>query len=161
MANIPDELDPSEFEIHVEKILKGKGSVKAAREIMRIFCERAKLESFPSSFPLPILQLLVYAFEGYLSGGLPDLEKSLGVKKPGRPPQPKIRARNIAMVADVIRLNMKKRTLTDNRKGAGAFSKIAEIYGVSAEEVRDQYFDKEIQNEAVARIVAARLVKPD
>lgn len=161
MPGISNELDSSEFEIQVDKILRGKGSVKAAREIMRIFCERAKLESFPSSFPLPILRLLVHAFEGYLSGELPNLEKSLGVRKKGRPPQLKIRARNVAMVADVIRLEMKERTLTDNREGPGAFSEIAEIYRISAEEVRDQYFDQEIQNEAVALIVAARLRKFD
>jgi hypothetical protein len=155
-----DELVGYDIEHHVRKILEGNGNPDAARNLIQGFCRQAKLLRFPSSpFHESLLELLVYAFEGYLSGDRPDIARSLGLKARGRPVDPIVRERNILMVVDVLTLEMSGENLTENSKRPGAFQVVAERYGIGPSEVRDQYYNKDILVEAMARICCERLSK--
>jgi len=134
-------LPEEDVEYYVSRIKKGDADIAGSRALLRLFCDRAKNLKFPESpFPDPLLELLVCAFDNYLSGSEKDLEKSLGLKRRGKPVNPKIRGRNKLIAADVMRLAFDGIPLMDNLAGEGAFSIVAERNKISESKVRDIYY---------------------
>lgn len=125
----------------VNLIREGKPDIEGSKALLSLFCKRAKKLKFPASpFPEPLLELLVSVFEKYLSGEAKDLEKSLGLKRRGKPPNPAIEKRNIFIALDVLRLHFTGKPLVDNRIEQGAFSIIGEANELSDNEIRDIYY---------------------
>jgi len=158
-----EELGSLNIELAVRNIREGNPDLAAARAMLRIFfCARAKELHFPESpFPDEYLALLISAFERYLSGEKLDIEKSLGLKRGGRPPDPKIHERNVIITMEVMHLESEGRTVTDSRKGEGAFAEVAANHNLSESQVRDIYSDKEKQIKIIAEILTNRLKKSD
>ena len=126
---------------YVALIREGNPDIEGSKGLLRLFCARAKnLKFLVSPFPEPLLELLVSAFENYLSGKEKDIEKSLGLKRRGRPVSRKIQQRNVFIAIDVLRLHLEGKPLTDNRDEQGAFSTIADNSRLSDSEVRDIYY---------------------
>ena len=126
---------------YVALVREGNPNIEGSKGLLRLFCARAKKLKFPvSPFPEPLLELLISAFEKYLSGEETDLEKALGLKRRGRPVDPKIEKRNIFIALDVLRLHLDNKPLVDNRDEKGAFSTVAEANSLSESEVRDIYY---------------------
>ena len=126
---------------YVSLVRKGNPNIEGSKGLLRLFCARAKKLKFPvSPFPEPLLELLISAFEKYLSGDERDLEKALGLKRRGRPVDPKTEKRNIFIALDVLRLHLDNKPLVDNRDEQGAFSTVAEAKSLSDSEVRDIYY---------------------
>ena len=133
---------PEGVAYYVSRIKKGNPDIEGSKALLRLFCDRAKKLKFPKSqFPVPLLELLVSAFEEYLSGSETDLEKSLGLKRRGKPVNPKIRERNKLIAADVMRLTIDGIPLMDNSDRQGAFSIIAERRNLSENKIRDIYYE--------------------
>jgi hypothetical protein len=150
-------LSQEDVTYYISRIKEGNPDTEQSRALLRLFCVRAKELKFPDSpFPDALLELLIAAFEGYLSGDQKDLEKSLGLKRRGRPVNPEIVSRNKLIAADVIRIVLEKnKPLADNSKEQGAFSIVAESYELSDSEVRDIYYKHE--NDGLAIILCERL----
>ncbi len=135
-------LREEDLEYYVSRIKKGDPDIAASRALLRLFCDYAKNLKFPESpFSDHLLKLLVCAFENYLSGSEKDLEKSLGLKRRGKPVNPKIRERNKHIAADVMRLKFDGIPLMGNSDREGAFSIIAERNKLSENNVRDIYYE--------------------
>ena len=155
-----NELGPWNIERAVRNIRKGDPDPAAARGMLRLFCTRAKELHFPEwPFPEEYLALLVSAFERYLSGEELDIAKSLGLKRRGRPGSPEIQQRNVYIAAEVLRLEIQGRPVTDNADGEGAIADVAERHGLSASQVRDIYY--EYLNDGMAQLVLERRRKKD
>jgi len=140
-----DEISMDEVRHLVSLIQKGDPDVEGSKKLLRLFCDRAKKLTFPSSpFPPPLLDLIVEAFERYLSGKERDLAKSLGLKRRGRPRKGGTQRRNLAIADKVFRLKERGNTLLANRENAnwdGTFETVAQKYGVSELQVRNIYYD--------------------
>ena len=138
---------------YISLIKEGNPDTEGSRALLRLFCHRAKQLRFPEApFPEPLLVFLVDVFERYLSGKEKDLEKALGLKRRGRPPDPEILKRNHFIAADVCRLEMGGKSLTGSRADLdGAFVEVAEKHGLSESEVRDIYYKH--QNSGLAIIL--------
>ena len=106
-----------------------------------------------------MLELLISAFEKYLSGEERDLEKALGLKRRGRPVDPNIEKRNIFIALDVLRLHLDNKPLVDNKNEQGAFSTVAEAKSLSDSEVRDIYYKH--RDDAMAVEICSRLQEND
>jgi len=151
-------LREEDVEYYVSRIKKGDPDIEGSKALLRLFCDDAKNLKFPESpFSDPLLKLLVCAFENYLSGSEKDLEKSLGLKRRGRPVNPKIRERNKLIAADVIRLKLDGKPLADNFYTQGAFSTIAERQKLSESEVRDIYY--EYKYDGMSILISERLAE--
>lgn len=87
------------------------------------------------------------------------LLKALGPKRLGRPVNNAIQQRNVYIAAEVIRLEIAGRPVTDNAKGEGAFAEVAARHSLSESEVRDIYY--EYLNDGMSQILLERLRKPD
>jgi hypothetical protein len=139
----------------VDKIREGDPDVEGSRQLLRLFCVRAKKLKFPASpFPEPLLKLLVSAFEKYLSGEETDIAKSLGLKRRGKPPDPAIPERNAYIAKDVLLLHEQGIPLMSNRQQAGAFERVATECDLSEGEVRDIYYAH--KNAGLALIIMDR-----
>ena len=157
-----EELGSLNIELAVRNIRKGNPDKAAARVMLRRFCDRAKELHFPESpFSDEYLALLISAFERYLSGEELDIAKSLGLKKGGHPPDPKIQERNVNITIEVMHLESEGLPVTDNREGEGAFAEVAEHYNLSESQVKDIYYDEEIKIKSMAEIITKRLRKSD
>ena len=142
---------------YVSLIREGKPNIDGSQGLLRLFCVRAKNLKFPvSPFPEPLIELIVSAFENYLSGKEKDLEKSLGLKRGGRPVDTEIETRNKFIAINVLELQLKGKPLTDNKNEQGAFSTVAEIQGLSDSEIRDSYY--KYQTDAMSYILTSRLL---
>jgi len=150
---------PEGVAYYVSRIKKGNPDIEGSKALLRFFCDRAKDLKLPNSpFPVPLLKLLVSAFEGYLSGSETDLEKSLGLKRSGRPVNLKTRERNKHIAADVLRITIdSNKPLIDNRRGKGAFSIVAKRNKLSENKVRDIYY--EYKDDGMSILVYERLDK--
>lgn len=144
---------------YIALIREGNPDTEGSRDLLRLFCHRAKKLKFPKSpLPEPLLAFLIDVFDGYLSGKQKDLERALGLKRLGRPPNPEILKRNHFIAADVCRLEMAGKSLTGSRADLdGAFAEVAEKHGLSESEVRDTYY--KFQNDGLAIIIAERIWK--
>jgi len=157
-----EELDSLNIELAVRNIRENNPDPAAARALLRLFCDRAKELHFPESpFPDEHLALLISAFERYLSGEELDIEKSLGLKRGGRPPDPKIQERNVIITMEIMHLESEGLPVTDNREGEGAFAEVAERHNLSESKVRDIYYDKNIMVKAMTEILTKRLRESD
>ena len=145
---------------YVSLIREGKPNIEGSQGLLRLFCARAKKLKFPvSPFPEPLLELLISAFEKYLSGEERDLEKALGLKRRGRPVDPDIQKRNILIALDVLRLYLDNKRLGDNKNEQGAISTVAEAKSLSDSEVRDIYYKH--RDDAMAVEICSRLQEND
>jgi hypothetical protein len=142
---------------YVSKAKEGKPDIEGSKALLRLFCERAKKLKFPDSpFPEPLLELLISAFENYLSGDEKDLEKSLGLKRRvGKPPSPEVEKRNINIAHEVLCKDIDGINLTINKISDGAFLEIAELHNLSDSEVRDIYYKH--LNDAISLELLKRL----
>lgn len=158
--NNEERIEPWRVQGYVSLALEGKPDGEGSKALLRLFCERAKKLKFPTSpFPEPLLVLMISAFEKYLSGEEKDLEKSLGLKRRGKPPGPEIQKRNIEIATEVLRLKLDDKPLTPSRESDGAFFMIATRYGLSEQEARDIFYEH--QNMARAVICRERLLQDD
>lgn len=151
-SNPSDDDLPSTGDVqhYVSLIREGNPDVEGSRALLRLFCARARKLKFPESpFPVPLLELLVSAFEGYLSGDEPDIKKSLGLTRRGKPPNHEIQKRNKFIAADVFRRIECGESLGSSRDGDGAFVAVAEKYGLSEGEVRDIYYKNKTEGMAI------------
>lgn len=157
-----EELGSLNIELAVRNIRENKPDLAAARALLRLFCDRAKELHFPESpFHDEYLALLISAIEQYLSGEELDIAKSLGLKKGGRPPDPKIQERNVIITMEIMHLVSEGLPVTDNKEGEGAFAEVAERYNLSESKVRDIYYDENIMVKAMTEILTKRLRKSD
>lgn len=153
-------MGPGTVSYYASLIQEGKPDVEGSRELLREFCRRARRLEHPSSpFPAPLLGVLVSAFERYLSGEAPDLEKSLGLKRIGTPADPEIPERNFWIAVEVFRLNAKGTPLRDNNAGPGAFSIVADRRALSESQVAEIYYQN--KNEAKIHDRILRLLSDD
>lgn len=137
-----DLLSVGDIANYVAKIHEGKPDVEGSKALLRLFCERSRANQYQrSAFPEAIVDLLVSAFEKYLSGEEMNLEKSLGLKRRGRPANPDIKKRNIFIARDVMLLNRSGKPLFDNFNEQGAVSTIAEKFKLGDNDVRDIYYE--------------------
>ena len=157
-----EELGSLNIELAVRNIRDGNPDLAAARALLRLFCDRAKELHFPESpFPDEHLALLISAFERYLSGEELDIEKSLGLKRSGRPPDPKIQERNVIITMEVMHLESEGQPVTDNREGEGAFAEVAAHYNLSENQVKDIHYDNKKDTKFWAEILTNRLKNSD
>lgn len=127
---------------YVGKIYEGEPDIEGSKALLRLFCEKGRGQQVKNSpFPQPIIELFVLAFEKYLSGEEMNLEKSLGLTRRGRPANPDVEKRNKFVALDVMRLNKSGKPLLDNASEQGAFSTIADKFGLGETEVRDIYYE--------------------
>jgi len=143
MAGNSDEeiLNAGQVVFLTNKIRDGDPDIEGSRLLLKLFCQRAKTLAFPRSpFPDALLTLVAEAFEKYLSGEERNLEKSLGLVRKGRPPNPEIEMRNVMIAADVVRLRQQGRSVKDSASEQGAFADVAEKYGLSESEVDKIYY---------------------
>lgn len=141
-----DNLSSGDITHLISLIKDGRPDIEGSRALLRLFCHRAKKLKFPASpFPEPLLGLLVSTFESYLSGEGKDLEKLLGLKRRGKPPNREIEKRNIFIAHQVLCLTIEGNQLVDNSAKQGAFSIVGEANMLSDSEVRDIYYKYQIE----------------
>ena len=141
---------------YVSLVREGNPNIEGSKGLLRLFCASAKKLKFPvSPFPEPLLELLISAFEKYLSGEERDLEKALGLKRRGKPVDPNIEKRNILIALDVLRLNLDNKPLVDNKNEQGAFSTVAEARNLSESMVSEIYYKH--HDDAMAVELCSRL----
>lgn len=122
-------------------ILEGNPDLEGSRELLKVFCARAKELSAPSlGFPEPIIEIIVLAFEKYLSGEENNINKSLGLVRRGRPITEEIIKRNHYIAADVERLVRLGKNKTVSKMSDGAFYLIGKKYSLSESEIQDIYY---------------------
>ncbi len=124
---------------YISKAKEGEPDPEGSRDLLRLFCARAKLRSLDSPSD-GLLRFISSAFEKYLSGEEKDLAKSLGLKKVGKPVNREIERRNVFIAFDVLCLHRSGKPLLGNRDERGAFSTIAEQRDLSDNQVRDIYY---------------------
>ncbi len=141
--------------------------VEGSKKLLRLFCDRAKRLTFPSSpFPQPLLDLIVHAFDGYLTGKEKDLEKALGLKPRSGRRWPESKGdTNLEIAVEVARLYDKGLPIMDPsrppteiqgdddekhleefyKRSLGACSLVGEKYGLTESRVRDIYYSHQIE----------------
>ncbi len=120
-------------------ILEGNPDPEFSSHLLKIFCVKAKKLS-SSEIPAPIIEIIVLAFEKYLSGDEKNINKSLGLIRRGKPKSRKVEDRNILIAADVERLIRLGVTKTLSKTSDGAFYIISKKYNLSESEIEDIYY---------------------
>ncbi len=122
-------------------ILEGNPDLEGSRQLLRVFCARAKeLSSSSSGIPESIIEIIVLAFEKYLSGEEKNINKSLGLIRRGKPLNQEIIKRNHNIAADVERLVISGRNKTISKTSDGAFYLVGKKYSLSESEIEDIYY---------------------